>query len=366
MKSPKKSLIRLVIDWDLKQFAIGFLFGILISLIYNSAMYFNASSLVSESSVQEYRALIKDIILKEPQMRFKEQRYAPNSLKYIATTTTSTTSSTARNEKNMCGYGSNGPRILCTVFTYKKNFKLKAKYVDKTWGKRCDKTIFMSGHLNESERNFYSDMDIVYLNVTDTNRLNLTTKTIQTLLYSNKYLINKFDWILKADDDTYVIVENLREFLANKCPTDNIYYGFRYKPYAPDTFKHDFNSGGAGYVISNKVVRQFSENYMTNKNFCRNTTGSEDVDIAKCLKEMNVQVGDSRDELGLERFHPLSYESMWNITPKNRTYHHARFPLKKNSDCCSASSISFHYTTGQKALQLDYLLYNLSPKKVYQ
>ncbi len=172
-------------------------------------------------------------------------------------------------------------------------------------------------------------MDIVYLNVTDTNRLNLTTKTIETLLYANRYMIDEFDWILKADDDTYVIMENLKQFLSDKCSNHMTYYGFRYKPYTPDTFAHDFNSGGAGYVISNKAVKTFSENYLGNGRFCRKTTGSEDVDIAKCLKEINVLPGDSRDERGLERFHPLSYESMWNITPANRTYHHARFRLKK-------------------------------------
>jgi glycoprotein-N-acetylgalactosamine 3-beta-galactosyltransferase len=232
-------------------------------------------------------------------------------------------------------------------------------------------------------------MDIVYLNVTDTNRLNLTAKTIQTLLYANKYLIDEFDWILKADDDTYVIMENLKRFLLDKCPTEDTFYGFRYKPLKPDTFKHDFNSGGAGYVISNKAVKQFTSKYASDGKFCRNTTGAEDVDIAKCLGEIGVKPGDSRDEFGLERFHPLSYESMWNITPMNKTYHHARFPLKsvrlfvyieyclfealeinsnlflKREDCCSSSSISFHYTTGQKALQMDHLLYKLRPTIYY-
>ncbi len=172
-------------------------------------------------------------------------------------------------------------------------------------------------------------MNIVYLNLTDTNRLNLTSKTIETLLYANRIMIEDFDWILKADDDTYVIMENLKKFLRYKCSSDMTYYGFRYKPLLPDTFSHDFNSGGAGYVISNKAVRKFSENYLGNNWFCRNTTGSEDVDIAKCMKEINVLPGDSRDEQGLERFHPLSYESMWNISPANRTYNHSRFALKK-------------------------------------
>lgn len=356
MKESTKSLIKCLNGWDLKQFVIGFIFGIALSLIYNSAMYFSLTSVSKEVSSLEYKALVDSLVSEKIT---KEHKSFIENKPQVPPLKPSTSAS------NICGYDRTGPRILCTIFTYKKNFNLKAQYVDKTWGKRCDKTVFMSGHVNETERHLYSHLDIIYLNVTDTNRLNLTTKTIQTLLYANKYLIDEFDWILKADDDTYVIMENLKRFLFNKCPTEDTFYGFRYKPYKPDTFKHDFNSGGAGYVISNKIVRQFSNKYMLDREFCRNTTGSEDVDIAKCLGEINVRPGDSRDELGLERFHPLSYESMWNISPMNRTYHHARFPLKHRQDCCSSSSISFHYTTGQKALQMDHLLYKMRPQIYY-
>lgn len=34
----------------------------------------------------------------------------------------------------------------------------------------------------------------------------------------------------------------------------------------------------------------------------------------------------------------------------------------KDEECCSESSISFHYTAESKALQLDFLLYNLKQK----
>ena len=49
---------------------------------------------------------------------------------------------------------------------------------------------------------------------------------------------------MKKDDDTYVIVENLRYFLSRKCNNDLKTYGFNYKPHAPERFLFDFNSGG--------------------------------------------------------------------------------------------------------------------------
>jgi hypothetical protein len=36
--------------------------------------------------------------------------------------------------ENKCNYGKNGPKILCAVFTYQKNYATKATAVNNTWG----------------------------------------------------------------------------------------------------------------------------------------------------------------------------------------------------------------------------------------
>lgn len=40
-------------------------------------------------------------------------------------------------------------RILCMVFTVEYNFKSKAKLVNETWGKRCNKLLFLANTTGE-------------------------------------------------------------------------------------------------------------------------------------------------------------------------------------------------------------------------
>lgn len=184
-------------------------------------------------------------------------------------------------------------RILCWVLTFPFNHKTKAKAVRDTWGKRCNKLVFISTLPDES-------LDVLQVNVTE-DRLHLWGKTKLGLQKVYENYGNDFDWFLKADDDTWIFMENLRHFLYAYSPEMPIYFGCKLKPYVPQGYM-----SGSGYVLSREAVKRFNDEAIIDDEKCLNgTVGNEDVEIGKCLYNVGVLAGDSRDDINRSRFLPF-------------------------------------------------------------
>jgi glycoprotein-N-acetylgalactosamine 3-beta-galactosyltransferase len=169
------------------------------------------------------------------------------------------------------------------------------------------------------------------------------------------------DWFLKADDDTYVILENLRYMLLPYSPNEPIYFGCKFKPYV----KQGYMSGGAGYVLSKEAVKKFVEVALTNTTKCSTSnSGAEDVEIGKCLEAVQVKAGDSRDSLGRGRFFPFVPEHHLipgHVKKSFWYWQYIYYESKEGMDCCSDNAVSFHYVTPNQMYVLEYLIYHLRP-----
>ena len=109
---------------------------------------------------------------------------------------------------------------------------------------------------------------------------------------------------MKADDDTYTVVENLRYMLQAYNASDPWYFGCKFKPYV----NNGYMSGGAGYVLSKEALRRFVTQGIPDETglICRHDDeGAEDVEMGKCMENLNIQAGDSRDSQGRGRFFPF-------------------------------------------------------------
>lgn len=98
------------------------------------------------------------------------------------------------NHKNISKFLEKEVRILCWIMTCPENHKSKARHVQETWGKRCNKLIFISSEYDEK-------LGSISFNVSE-ERMQLWDKTKQAFEYIYNNYKDKYDWVLKADDDT--------------------------------------------------------------------------------------------------------------------------------------------------------------------
>ena len=187
-------------------------------------------------------------------------------------------------------------RVLCWVMTNPQNLYKKTIHIKATWAKRCNKVLYVSSEVD-------ADFPTVKVKSKE-GRQYLWQKTRHTFQLIYDEYLDQADWFIKADDDTFLIVENLRYFLSGYDPNEPIYFGRKFKPIV----QQGFMSGGAGYVVSKAGVKNLVEKVFTNSTLCKSgdfVGGAEDVEIGECLQNAGVKAGDSRDPHGRDRFHPF-------------------------------------------------------------
>jgi glycoprotein-N-acetylgalactosamine 3-beta-galactosyltransferase len=181
--------------------------------------------------------------------------------------------------------------------------------VNLTWAQDCDGYIFLTKISDKTYNKPHFDNGFLPVmepsNVDVDAYQNLTTKVFNGFIDVHG-VFNGYDWYLKADDDTFVFVENLRDFLKDKTSSLPTSFGYDIM-HAGNNLKNTYHSGGAGYVLSKEALRRLVTKLKANRSDCANK-GREDVDVSSCLKKVGVKPVATVDREGRQRFHHSTFE----------------------------------------------------------
>lgn len=253
--------------------------------------------------------------------------------------------------------GNDADRILCFMMTHSGAHHTNVKAVLGTWGAACDGWVIASNQTDPQLGSLEMHTPAVYTR--------LWTKLNETLRYVAEHHMGAYDWFFKVDDDTFVLMENLRRFLKTKKTNEEIPQIFGYL--LTDQFwgdqrlyfdlsdhnrafgelfltkvrkksdKVNYLAGGSGYIMNRIYLRKLLQ--ALESNLTLHGEVPEDMAQGATMLAHGISPGDSRDSLGREHFIPEP-PSLWHVR------HQARIRsgiVPANRECCARYAVSFHH-----------------------
>ncbi|XP_017130101.1 glycoprotein-N-acetylgalactosamine 3-beta-galactosyltransferase 1 [Drosophila elegans] len=232
-------------------------------------------------------------------------------------------------------------RVLCYVYTKQMNHKVEAQAVLMTWGRRCNKLIFFTSHNDSSLRGSVGLPG-------DVNYRETWRKTKRALKYLYDHHLNDADWFLEADDETFVVMENLRYMVYPYSPEMAIYFG------------------SPGTVMSRAALRRVVELALPNPSKCEpKDSGATGGRLKECLENANVVAGNSHDSKGRRRIYLIDPQARSNrylhYDPTFWFWKFLAYRTQEGIFAWSKYAVSFHYVQHRYIHCFEYMIYRLRP-----
>jgi hypothetical protein len=268
---------------------------------------------------------------------------------------------TARDEylksKELESWGIKRPvKILCFVSTAYPDQAFRVETIMETWAPTCD--ILLWAVNNPKAINWKPKIgQVLFVNVSHRidpltkESISLWEKIYKTFTELYRNYLEKADFFVKLDDDSFLFGDNLRDFLQYYDSRIPRWFGHSI-PYKWADSNIIFNTG-SGYVLSREALKRVGptlakltpEKPGSPGDFCRDQQArAEEVILAACLRRFGIVPENTLDEKGRERFlfseagHYENYprdESGWVWQYKSRR-------VGSGKDCCSDRLIVAH------------------------
>lgn len=196
-------------------------------------------------------------------------------------------------------------RVFCWIFTTGENLLTRSTYVENTWAQHCDGHVFFVCRTDRRLLNTGpANLNVVHFTDVVESRTTLYSKTLRAIEWmASKQLFDKYDWFMKADDDTFLIVEHFKDLVAHVRADEPHYVG---RPLLHEGDKNDkFMSGGAGFAMSRGALRMLHRLYPTQCPDIRMPCHCDDLIIGRCFRKWNVSIVQSCDQNNKQRFFPV-------------------------------------------------------------
>ena len=180
--------------------------------------------------------------------------------------------------------------LFIGVVTAQKLLPTRANAVNKTWGALAPKLTFFSSQGKDGDHG----LPVVSLpGVDDT--YPPQKKVYRMLKYMHDNYIHEYNWFMRADDDLYVRVEKLINFLSHLDPNEELYIGQPGFGKLEDLERIKLHShehycmGGPGVIFSRALLVRLAphlEDCLRNEVISWN----EDLEVGRCIsRRLGVQ-----------------------------------------------------------------------------
>ncbi|XP_018788950.1 PREDICTED: glycoprotein-N-acetylgalactosamine 3-beta-galactosyltransferase 1-like [Bactrocera latifrons] len=249
-------------------------------------------------------------------------------------------------EENLNG----NPSIYCLIVLLDPSDSQIALKVKTTWSNHCSRVLFVS----ETQHEVLEPLVIRQpspIREHKWQRLKLALR----YLYDNHF--DEVDWLLISDETNYVVLENLRKMLKPYTPNEPINFGCKMWDNDNQTYMH------GGIVLSHEALRRLVVKGFTNSSLCNpNDSAYANEEMGKCLKNLGVVDGDSRDAMGRQRFIPFPPEHfLTELSPEKEEWFvtHSFYEINATTNKLSPEAISFSDVSPATMVTLHYYIYKL-------